>query len=136
MFSILKRGSTQLINNDTPIVDLHILALDVLSATILFLLLRYNKNFATYNLKEAITIISLLFCVIAFFVSLFSFLASIIRHKDNKINKNISINESFSLNNILDKMPIITSVILLLISILLLYTVTSSSIKMYKKSQF
>ena len=122
--------SQQEVKSDLPIVDVHVLTTSILSATILFMMLRYNKNFDKPRVKYIVTGISLLFCFAAIIVSVYAVLASIIHHKnDIKQNHKIQRNQFF----ILDKIPIITSSVLLIISILLFYTVFFTSVNFFHK---
>lgn len=116
-----------------PIIDVHILTTSILSATILFMMLRYNKNFDKPRIKYIVTVISLLFCLVAIVVSLYALIASIIHHKIDKKHNYLARREVFSITFILDNIPIISSFILLLISLLLFYTVFTTSIRLFFK---
>lgn len=121
------------IKSDLPITDVHVLTTSILSATILFMMLRYNKNFDKPRVKYIITGISLLFCLLAIIVSVYAVIASIIHHKIDKKKKYLLRREVFSKTFILDNIPIVTSSVLLLISLLLFYTVTVTSIRFLRK---
>ena len=120
------------VTSDLPIIDVHVLTTSILSATILFMMLRYNKNFDIPRVKYIVTVISLLFCLVAIVVSLYALIASVIHHKIDKKHNYLVRREVFSKTFILDNIPIITSSILLLISLLLFYTVTVTSIRFFK----
>jgi hypothetical protein len=121
------------VQSDTPIIDVHVLTTSILSATILFMMLRYNKNFDKPRVKYIVTIISILFCLVAIVVSVYAVIASVIHHKIDKKHNYLLRREVFSKTFILDNIPIITSSILLLISLLLFYTVTVTSIRFFQK---
>ena len=121
------------IQSDTPIIDIHVLTTSILSATILFMMLRYNKNFDKPRVKYIVTIISILFCLVAIVVSVYAVIASVIHHKIDKKHNYLLRRDIFSKTFILDNIPIITSSILLLISLLLFYTVTVTSIRFFQK---
>lgn len=72
------------VQSDTPIIDVHVLTTSILSATILFMMLRYNKNFDKPRVKYIVTIISILFCLVAIVVSVYAVIASVIHHKIDK----------------------------------------------------
>ena len=120
------------VKTDLPIIDVHVLTTSILSATILFMMLRYNKNFDKPRVKYIVTGISLLFCLVAIVVSVYAVIASVIHHKIDKKHNYLVRREVFSKTFILDNIPIITSSILLLISLLLFYTVTVTSIRFFK----
>ena len=120
------------VTSDLPIIDVHVLTTSILSATILFMMLRYNKNFDKPRVKYIVTGISLLFCLVAIVVSVYAVIASVIHHKIDKKHNYLVRREVFSKTFILDNIPIITSSILLLISLLLFYTVTVTSIRFFK----
>lgn len=121
------------VQSDTPIIDVHVLTTSILSATILFMMLRYNKNFDKPRVKYIVTIISILFCFLAIVVSVYAVIASVIHHKIDKKHNYLLRRDIFSKTFILDNIPIITSSILLLISLLLFYTVTVTSIRFFQK---
>jgi len=121
------------VQSDTPIIDVHVLTTSILSATILFMMLRYNKNFDKPRVKYIVTIISILFCLVAIVVSVYAVIASVIHHKIDKKRNYLLRRDIFSKTFILDNIPIITSSILLLISLLLFYTVTVTSIRFFQK---
>lgn len=121
------------VKSDTPIIDTHVLTTSILSTTILFMMLRYNKNFDKPRIKYIVTIISILFCLVAIIVSIYAVIASIPHHKYYKKNNHKIQGDIFSKTFILDHIPIITSSILLLISLLLFYTVTVTSIRFFQK---
>lgn len=117
------------VQNDLPIILVHVLTAGILSATILFLLLRYNKNFNEPKLRYIITILALLFCFVSIAISIYAISASIIHSnvnetKDKNKNKNI-------FDIILNKIPIFTSSVLLIISILLFYIILNTSISLF-----
>lgn len=114
------------------IVDIHVLTTGILSTTILFLLLRYNKNFDKPRLKFIITTISILFCFLAIIISSYAVLASINHH--DKIFKKDNTQKGTILDHILDKIPLIISAALLIISLLLFYTVSITSIRLFFKN--
>ena len=111
------------------IVDIHVLTTGILSATILFLLLRYNKNFDRPRLKLIITAISLCFCFLALIISAYAVLVTLNHHKIKKKNK-MKMRETL-IDNILDKLPFIISTVLLIISLLLFYTVELTSFRLF-----
>lgn len=121
------------VKSDLPIIDVHVLTTSILSSTILFLMLRYNKNFDKPRVKYIVTGISLLFCLVAIVVSVYAVIASVIHHKIDKKYNYLVRREVFSKTFILDNIPIVTSSILLLISLLLFYTVTITSIRFLRK---
>lgn len=123
----MEKKHTHEVSSDLPIIDVHILTLNILSATILFLLLRFDKNFKDHHLRIVITIISILFCFAAFTSSFYALLAAYRHRKKTLVHKDE--NALFSVDRILDRIPIVMSIVLLIISILLLYTVTSSTIE-------
>ena len=124
----MEKKHTDEVSSALPIIDVHILTLNILSATILFLLLRVNKNFKDHHLRTVITIISILFCFAAFTSSFYAVLAAF-RHRKKTLVVYKDGDNLFSVDRILDRIPIIMSIVLLIISILLLYTVTSSTIE-------
>ena len=121
------------VHTDTLMIDIHVLTTGILSATILFLLLRYNKNFDKPRLKFIITTISLLFCFLAIVISSSAVLASI-NHRDRGILKKDNTQKETILDHIVDKIPLIISTIFLLISLLLFYTVSITSIRLFFKN--
>ena len=125
--------SQRKVTSDLPIIDAHVLTTSILSATILFMMLRYNKNFDKPRVKYIVTVISLLFCLVAIVVSVYALTASIIHHKIDKKHNYLVRKEVFSKTFILYNIPIISSAILLLISLLLFYTVTVTSIRFFRK---
>jgi hypothetical protein len=128
----MEKKHTHEVSSDLPIIDVHILTLNILSATILFLLLRFNKNFKDHHLRTVITIISILFCFAAFTSSFYAVLAAFRHRKKTLVYKDGD--NLFSMDRILDRIPIIMSVVLLIISILLLYTVAGSTIQLFFKN--
>ena len=127
----MEKKHTDEVSSALPIIDVHILTLNILSATILFLLLRVNKNFKDHHLRTVITIISILFCFAAFTSSFYAVLAAFRHRKKTLVYKDGD--NLFSVDRILDRIPIIMSIVLLIISILLLYTVASSTIELFFK---
>lgn len=125
------------VTHDLPfiskIVDIHVLTTGILSATILFLLLRYNKNFDKPRLKFIITTISILFCFLAIIISGSAVLISMNNH-DKTISKKVNSKKDTILDRIIDKLPFIVSIILLIISLLLFYTVSITSIRLFFKN--
>lgn len=118
------------VNSDLALIDVHILNLNILAATILFLLLRYNKHFNDTKLKHVITTIAILFCFAGVMCSTYAIIAAIIHRKKNNVTIS-SVKELFSIKGIMVEIPLITSVVLLIISILLFYTVIRSSVNMH-----
>lgn len=118
------------VTSDLALIDVHILNLNILAATILFLLLRYNKHFNDPKLKHVITTIAILFCFAGVMCSTYAIIAAIIHRKKNNVTIS-SVKESFSIKGIMVEIPLITSVVLLIISILLFYTVIRSSVNMH-----
>lgn len=121
----------------SKIVDIHVLTTGILSATILFLLLRYNKNFDKPRLKFIITTISILFCFLAIIISGSAVLISMNNH-DKTISKKVNSKKDTILDRIIDRIidqfPFIVSTILLIISLLLFYTVSITSIRLFFKN--
>jgi len=115
------------VTSDLAIIDVHILNLNILAATILFLLLRYNKHFNDPKLKDVITIIAILFCFAGVMCAIYAIIAAVVHRKKNNVTIS-SVKELLSARGIMDEIPIVMSVVLLIISLLLFYTVIRSSI--------
>lgn len=114
------------ITSDNIIISTHILNIEIISATILFLLLGYNKHVIDRMNREIVTAISLSFCVASIIASIYVIIASYkhrtiaLKHKSN----NISIDEYITIN-----IPIIMSFTIALIAFLLTIFVIRSTIK-------
>lgn len=117
------------VTSDLAIIDVHILNLNILASTILFLLLRYNKHFNDPKLKDVITIIAILFCFAGVMCAIYAIIAAVVHRKKNNVTIS-SVKELFSARGIMDEIPIVMSVVLCIISLLLFYTVIHSSLDM------
>ena len=121
----IKSATMKEVTSDSVIISTHILNIEIISATILFLLLSYNKNFNDRADKLIVTVISLSFCGASIIAAIYVIIAAYkhrtiaIEHKSH----NISIDEYITIN-----IPIIMSFVITIIAILLTVFVIRSTL--------
>lgn len=114
------------ITSDSVIINTHILNIEIISATILFLLLSYNKHVNDKVNKEIVTVISFAFCAASIIAAVFGVVASYkhrtiaLEHKSH----HVSMDEYITIN-----IPIIMSCVITIIAILLTVFVIRSTLK-------
>lgn len=121
----IKSKTMEEIRSDSVIASTHILNIEIITSTILFLLLSYNKHVNDKVNKEIITVISFAFCVASIIAAIFGVVASY-KHRSFDLENNshgISLDEYIIIN-----IPIIMSVVILTITILLTVFVTRSTL--------
>jgi hypothetical protein len=122
----IKSATMKEVTSDSVIISTHILNIEIISATILFLLLSYNKNFNDRADKLIVTVISLSFCGASIIAAIYVIIAAYkhrtiaLEHKSH----NISIDEYITIN-----IPIIMSFVITIIAILLTVFVIRSTLK-------
>lgn len=114
------------ITSDSVIISTHILNIEIISATILFLLLSYNKNVGDRADKLIVTVISLSFCGASIIAAVYVIIAAY-KHRTTALehnSHNISMAEYITIN-----IPIIMSCVITIIAILLTVFVIRSTLK-------
>tara|TARA_Y100000389_G_C17469538_1_gene529056 strand:- start:8073 stop:8459 length:387 start_codon:yes stop_codon:yes gene_type:complete len=122
----IKSKTMEEITSDSVIISTHILNIEIISATILFLLLSYNKHVIDRMNKEIVTAISLSFCLASIIAAIYVIIAAYkhriiaLEHKSH----HVSMDEYITIN-----IPIIMSFVITIIAILLTVFVIRSTLK-------
>jgi hypothetical protein len=122
----IKSKTMEDIRSDSVIASTHILNIEIITSTILFLLLSYNKHVNDKVNREIITVISFAFCAASIIAAVFGVVASY-KHRSFALENNshgISLDEYIIIN-----IPIIMSLVISIIAILLTIFVIRSTIK-------
>ena len=122
----IKSKTMEEITSDSVIINTHILNIEIISATILFLLLSYNKHVNDKVNKEIVTVISFAFCAASIIAAIYVIIAAYkhrtiaLEHKSHYV----SMDEYITIN-----IPIIMSFVITIIAILLTFFVIRSTLK-------